>query len=119
MRNPVRLRHAAVVAALAFVPMIWLNPETVADVALTVAAVFSWMFTLLYVLRSAWWVRPLGRVTVSIYLVLSLVLTQNSVSVWWGQDYPWRGQVRGVLYVGLGYALVKLIVALRRIQTRT
>lgn len=119
MRNPVRLRHAGLVAALAFLPTIWVKPDTVADIALTVSASLSWMFTLLYLLRSTWWTRPVGRVTVCIYLALSLVLTQNSVSTWWGQDYPWWGHVRGLLYAGLAYAFVKLIAALRRIQTKT
>jgi hypothetical protein len=109
-------RHIAVIAVCSLVPAVWVNPDTVADVVLIVAAVAAWTFTVLYVTRSAWWVHGIGRGLVAACLALSLVLSQNAISTWWGQDYPWRGHIRGLLYTALAYALIRLTFALKRIQ---
>lgn len=117
MRVSVWWRHIPVVVAVGLVPAIWIKPETVADVLLTVAACAAWTFTVTYMARSAWWAHVIGRGLVAACLALSLVLSQNAVSVWWGADYPWRAHIRGLLYASLAYALVRLTFALRRIQT--
>ncbi|OAT68423.1 hypothetical protein AWB85_25315 [Mycobacteroides immunogenum] len=118
MRASVWWRHIPAVLVLGLLPAIWCDPDTVADVLLLVAALAGWTFTVTYLARSAWWVRAVGRGLVAACLALSLVLSQNAVSAWWGEDYPWRAHIRGLLYAGLAYALIRLTFALRRIQDR-
>ncbi|WJR32406.1 hypothetical protein P3F83_18010 [Mycobacteroides immunogenum] len=110
------IRNAAIVTALTFVPAVWMAPGTVADVLLTVAAVLSWVFAMLYLTGSMWWLERVGRATISMMFALALVLTQNAMSVWWGENYPGRDQVRGLLYASLAYALARLVLTLHHIQ---
>lgn len=109
-------RHVPAVVVCGLVPMVWFSPDTVGDVVLTVAALTAWTFTIMYVARSPWWVHVVGRGLVAACLALALVLSQNVISAWWGLDYPWSGHIRSLLYAGLAYALIRLTLALRRIQ---
>ncbi|MDO3058461.1 MULTISPECIES: putative phage holin [Mycobacteriaceae] len=104
---------------MAFLPVLCgVAANRVADVLLIVAALASWAFTLLYLLRSPWWVRPVGRNLVSLGMSLSLVLSQNALSTWWGDDYPLRSEVRALLYAALTVTLVRLGVTIVRYQRR-
>lgn len=103
-------------AVLAVLPLLWVSAETAGDILLLVAAGASWTFTLLYVIRSPWWTRHIGRMLVAFTLALSLVLTQNAVGTWWGDGYPYRGEIRDVLYAALAVTLTRLALALYRIQ---
>ncbi|AMT73691.1 hypothetical protein ABG82_09505 [Mycobacteroides immunogenum] len=103
---------------LALTPLIWVPAETAGDLLLLLAACASWAFALLYLARSPWWARHVGRMLVAFTLALSLVLTQNSVGTWWGDGYPYRGEIRDVLYATLAVTLVRLTLALVRLQNR-
>ena len=65
------LAHTASVAIVAFLPvLLGARAELVADCLLIAAAGAAWAFTLLYLLRSAWWVRPVGRNLIALGLSL-------------------------------------------------
>lgn len=113
------LVHAAIVATVAFLPTLFgVGPELTADCLLITAAAAAWVFTLLYLARSPWWARHVGRMLVAFTLALSLVLTQNAVGTWWGENYPYRGEIRDVLYEALFITLARLTLALYGIQRR-
>ncbi|WP_100484615.1 putative phage holin [Mycobacteroides abscessus] len=104
--------------ALALLPLIWVSAESAGDILLLGAAGASWAFTLLYLARSPWWTRHVGRMLVAFTLALSLVLTQNAVGTWWGESYPYRGEIRDVLYAALAVTLTRFALALYGIQRR-
>lgn len=113
------LAHVSCVGLVAFLPVLCgVAANRVADVLLIVAALASWGFTLVYLLRSPWWVRSVGRNLVALGLSLSLVLSQNALSTWWGDDYPLRSEVRALLYSALAVTLVRLTLAVVRYQRR-
>lgn len=113
------LAHIASVALVAFLPVLCgAEANRVADVLLIAAALASWGFTLLYLFRSPWWVRSVGRNLVALGLSLSLVLSQNALSTWWGDDYPLRSEARALLYSALAITLVRLALAVVRYQRR-
>ncbi|WP_164911863.1 hypothetical protein [Mycobacteroides franklinii] len=112
------IRTVVPAVALALLPLIWVSAESAGDILLLGAAGASWAFTLLYLARSPWWARHVGRMLVAFTLALSLVLTQNAVGTWWGENYPYRGEIRDVLYAALGVTLIRLTLALRRLQSR-
>ncbi|CPR79019.1 Uncharacterised protein [Mycobacteroides abscessus] len=113
------LAHAASVVLVAFLPVLFgVDAELMADCLLVAAAVTAWAFTLLYFLRSPWWVRPVGRNLLALGLSLALVLSQNSLSTWWGDNYPLRSEARDLLYAALAVTLARLILALVRYQRR-
>ncbi|MDO3335177.1 putative phage holin [Mycobacteroides abscessus] len=112
------VRTVVPAAMLALAPLIWVPTETAGDILLLVATGASWAFTLLYLARSPWWARHVGRMLVAFTLAMSLVLTQNSVGTWWGDEYPYRGEIRDVLYAALAVTLIRLTLALVRLQNR-
>ena len=60
--------------ALALLPLIWVSAESAGDILLLGAAGASWAFPLLYLARSPWWARHVGRMLVAFTLALSLEL---------------------------------------------
>ena len=89
-----------------------------ADIALTLMAFAVLVFTLLYGFRSAWRTNRIGRVFLVKSSFLSLVLAQVCVSVWTQRDYPFRDEIRLVIY-GLGFlSFLFMIRTLWREQQR-
>lgn len=85
------------------------------DYMLLVAAGLSWAFTILYGTRSRWRLLNAGRSLLYVMLSLSIVLTQNALSVYL-QNYFGRGVFRVDMYLCLSVALAAMLVTLWRIQ---
>lgn len=110
---------AAVVAVLLVVD-IWLHVDyqLAANIALLAVAVLVSTFTVLYSVRSPWWNHRLGRIYWAKCVVLSAVLLQITLAIWWDLEYPGRQYVRFAIY-GLGAVVyIPMLVSLLREQKR-
>lgn len=74
-------------------------------------AVLSWLFVILYGVRSDWRSTQPGRAIMYAMASLALFTSQVTVTVWM-TDYPFRSEVRGVLYTFLALMLLNLVVTL-------
>lgn len=86
--------------------------------ALLFLAVVQTGFSLQYLLRSPWWLTPLGRIYATLNVILTLVLWQVSASVITKSDYPGREYWRLAIYGGGGLAVLVLWQVLRIYQRR-
>lgn len=105
---------AATVAAGTAIAVIF-PAKAAGDYLLLVATAVSWTFTILYGTRSRWRLLNAGRSLLYVMLSLSIVLTQNSLSVYL-QNYYGRGVFRVDMYLCLSVALSAMLVTLWRIQ---
>lgn len=69
-----------------------------ANVALLALAGLVTVFTLVYLFRSPWWRNRVGRIYAMKSVVLSAVLDQIVLSIWWDADYPGRQAIRFTIY---------------------
>ena len=69
-----------------------------ANVALLVLAGLVNVFTLIYLFRSPWWRNHVGRIYAVKSVVLSAVLNQIVLPIWWDADYPGRQVIRLAIY---------------------
>lgn len=118
MRRAYGLAVALIVAVL-FMD-VWFEPdyEFWANVALIVVAVLVVVFAGLYGARSKWWTNRIGKIYLAKSLVLSLVLVQIAVGVWWPGEYPGRQHVRFAIYTLGAVVYLPMIVSLWREQNR-
>jgi len=79
---------------------IWLDPnfQLAANVSLIYIFVLTSAFTLLYLFRSKWWTNRIGKAYLTKSIVTSLVLLQIVLATWWSLDYPFRQQIRFIIY---------------------
>ncbi|MHC9292054.1 putative phage holin [Mycobacterium sp. LTG2003] len=89
-----------------------------ADVSLLAVAVLVLIFTAQYLGRSRWWTNRIGKVYLTKSVVLSLVLVQIAVALWWDTDYPFRQHIRFAIYALCAVAYVPMIATLWREQQR-
>ncbi|MBU8831490.1 putative phage holin [Mycolicibacterium goodii] len=92
--------------------------ELAANVSLIYVAVLSTVFAFLYGFRSRWWINRIGKVYLVQSALFSLVLIQVVVATWWDSDYPFRQQIRFVIYSLGAVALMPMILTLRAEQAR-
>lgn len=84
--------------------------------SLTFGAVFVTVFTILYGTRSNWQSNRVGRIFFAKSILLTAALWQIVATTWVGQDYPYRNEVRFVIYAVLALAYATMDVALIREQ---
>lgn len=99
---------------------IWFDVDyrLAANIALLALAGMVNVFTLLYSFRSPWWTHRLGRIYWFKCVVLSLVLDQIALSLWWDLDYPGRHMIRFGIY-GMGAVVyVPMVISLLREQAK-
>ncbi|OYN80479.1 hypothetical protein CG716_09745 [Mycolicibacterium sphagni] len=103
-----------------FVSDIWLDIDyqLAADVSLIVVAVLVNAFTALYGFRSKWRTNRIGGVYLIKCIALSLFLLQATASVWWNEDYPFRQQIRFVIYAYAALVYIPMVITLWREQQR-
>ncbi|MBE7195887.1 MAG: hypothetical protein INR66_25840 [Gordonia polyisoprenivorans] len=88
--------------------------STVAVGALTFAGIYAW--------RSLWKSTPAGRALMYTMICLGLFAAQVSAGAWttlifhFEHGYPWRLEIRVVIYAAMVVTLVRLIQNLVRIQ---
>lgn len=97
---------------------LWLpiDYRVAANISLIYVASLTTVFVLLYGIRSNWRSNRIGKTLFAKSVVLPLVLWQIVVSVWWDIDYPFRHQIRFVIYVLGAVAYVTMLVSLWREQ---
>lgn len=98
----------------------WLSIDyrIAANVSLVFVAILTTVFALLYGFRSNWRANRIGRTLLAKSVVLPLVLWQIVLSVWWDANFPFRQQIRFIIY-GLGaVAFATMVVSLVREQQR-
>lgn len=89
-----------------------------ANVALLVLAGLVNVFTLIYLFRSPWWRNHVGRIYAVKSVVLSAVLNQIVLSIWWDADYPGRQAIRLAIYALGALVYVPMIWSLVLEQQR-
>jgi amino acid transporter len=111
---------AAVMVCFAFVLDLFveLDYRLAANISLLCVALLVNVFTLLYLFRSIWWKNEIGKIYLAKCLVLSAVLDQIALSLWWDLDYPFRQQIRFAIYTLGAVAYLPMLVSLLREQSR-
>jgi len=110
---------AAVIAATFIADLYFsINYRIAANVSLVFIAAFTTFFAALYGVRSNWQGNRIGRIFFAKSVVLPLVLWQIVLSVWWDTEYPFRQQIRFVIYTLGGVAFITMIVSLWNEQRR-
>ncbi|EOM78085.1 hypothetical protein DW322_11355 [Rhodococcus rhodnii] len=90
--------------------------RVVPDVMLLLLAVAATVFALLYLCRSPFWRNRIGKIYGAKTGIMAFVLLQNTLAVWWSQEYPGRHVIRLIIYT-LGFlAFIPMIVSLWRMQ---
>lgn len=90
--------------------------DTLADIALTVSTFVCWAFFFTYVLRSNFTYATIGKIFASKSLALCLVLTQATISSWSDYAYPYRDEIRIVIFSMLTYTMSKMLTYLVIVQ---
>lgn len=106
----------AVVSVLLVLPGI--NHTAIGNVMATAIALAAWSFAALYVSRSNWRSTVAGRALLYMMAAFASFATQVTVSAWTGSTYPFRDEIRGVLYTVLALTVANMVWTLYRIQAR-
>lgn len=103
-----------------FVSDVWftIDYRLGANISLILAAVFVTVFTVLYGLRSLWRSNRIGKIFFTKSVVLAAVLWQIVAASWWDTEYPWRQQIRYVIYTLGAVVYIPMMVSLWREQQR-
>lgn len=89
-----------------------------ANTTLIVLAGLVTVFTLLYGIRSRWRSNPIGKIFLVKGVFLAAVLWQIVVAQWIDTEYPFRQQIRFVIYAGGAVAYIVMLASLWRLQQR-
>lgn len=103
-----------------FVSDVWftIDYRLGANISLVLAAVFVTVFTVLYGLRSLWRANRIGKIFFTKSVVLAAVLWQIVLASWWDTEYPWRQQIRYVIYTLGALVYIPMLWSLWREQQR-
>lgn len=99
---------------------VWFNPNyrTLANIMLLIMACFVVFFTALYIGRSRWSSNEIGLIYAVKCGALSMVLVQATVASWWDLEYPFRQQIRFMIYAIGALVYIPMIVSLIRQQRK-
>lgn len=95
-----------------------INYRTAANVALLIMATLVVFFSLLYIFRSRWKTNEIGLIYAVKCGALSLVLVQATVASWWDLEYPFRHQIRFMIYAIGALVYLPMLISLVRHQQR-
>jgi hypothetical protein len=106
------------VIVFTFLSDLWwaINYELAANWSLTVLTVCVTVFTVLYAARSNWKANPIGAILLAKSIFLTVTLWQIVASVWVSTEYPFRQQIRFVIYALGALAYITMVVSLWRYQ---
>ncbi len=101
-----------------FIADIWLTIDyrVDANISLIYLAALVTIFTALYGIRSRWQKNRVGRVFLVKSVVLAAVLWQIVLSTWWDTEYPFRQEVRFIIYTVGAWCYVPMLIQLWREQ---
>lgn len=83
-----------------------------ANWSLTIGAVFVTAFLALYASRSNWRANHIGIILLTKSVFLTSMLWQIVASVWWDEHYPFRHQIRFVLYAMMAISYIAMTASL-------
>ncbi|MGB3484035.1 MAG: hypothetical protein WBB07_17695 [Mycobacterium sp.] len=89
-----------------------------ANWSLTFFAVFVTAFTIRYGFWSNWRANRIGVILLAKSVFLSVAVWQIVASTWIGQDYPYRQQIRFIIYAFGALSYLTMVVTLWREQRR-
>lgn len=112
------LAIAVIVATLIADTWFHFDYELAANLSLLGLAAFVISFTIMYTFWSRWSANRIGRIYWVKCIVLSLVLGQIALSLWWDLDYPFRQQIRFAIYTLGAIVYVPMLWTLRQEQRR-
>lgn len=103
-----------------FVSDVWftIDYRLGANISLVIAAALVSAFTVLYGLRSLWRSNRIWKIFFTKSVVLAAVLWQIVLASWWDTDYPWRQQIRYVIYTLGAIVYIPMLWSLWREQQR-
>ncbi len=116
MVRRISISAASVCTAVAVVVLPEALRTEVANWLLFTICGLSWAFVSMYGFRSYWRTTIAGRALMYITLSLALMTSQVSVSLMTESDYPFRDEVRLVLYSTLALTLLNLLWTLWIVQ---
>lgn len=120
MTQRARLRAGHIIlllmALVGVVLVVFVDDGLAADIFLTVTTVEAWIFVLAYHFRSSWRLFAEARAVMGFALSFALLGSQIILTLWWGDDYPLRMDVRQILYLGLALGLMNMLLTLWRVQ---
>lgn len=111
----------ALIAGVLLSDIWWLEPDdfrVAANVCLTGLAVFTNIFTVRYAFWSKWWASRIGPTYLALKILMSMVLNQIVLAIWWDTDFPGRQEVRFAIYGFSWVAVLAMIDKLVREQRR-
>lgn len=108
---------AAIVGTFLADAWFWIDYRIGANVSLIYMAVLVTAFTVLYGVRSRWRGNRIGKVFFTKSVVLAFVLWQIVLATW-DTEFPWRQQLRFVIYTLGAIGYIPMLVTLWREQQR-
>lgn len=89
-----------------------------ANWSLTGGAMFVTAFTIIYGVRSNWRANHIGVILFTKSVFLTAMLWQIVASAWSESDYPFRQEIRFVLYTMMAFAYITMTISVIREQRR-
>lgn len=87
-----------------------------ANMSLLYITVLTTLWSVLYAVRSAWQTSAVGRILLVQSVLMSAVMWEATVSIWWDPDYPGRDHVRFVVYTMGALSCTVMLRTLSRVQ---
>lgn len=109
----------AIIATLAAQP--WMDEkdyELSGNLSLVYYAIIALLFTIRYIGWSKWRANKIGKIFALSSVLLTVTLIQGSISVLSSSDYPWREEIRFVIYSGGAVGMFAMLVALWKEQRK-
>lgn len=120
MTQRARLRAGHIIlllmALVGVVLVVFVDDGLAADIFLTVTTVEAWIFVLAYHFRTSWRLFPEARAVMGFAVAFALLGSQIVLTLWLGDNYPLRMDIRQVLYLGLALGLMNMMLTLWRVQ---
>lgn len=90
--------------------------DLIGNAILVLLASLSWVFVVVYGLRSSWRATPSGRAVMVLVTCIGAICTQGAVAIFTDYTYPGRDIIRPLLLLGVAVAVLDLLITLVRIQ---
>lgn len=111
----IRVLLVLVPALVAYGGTALFGSTTYIKAAVVLAAWIVYSFIILYAIRSPWRLSIVGRSLMWVWISLGTILTLNSTSIWF-PDYPFRTEVRVLVYTYTIEALAYFLFVLVGVQ---
>jgi ABC-type Fe3+ transport system permease subunit len=90
--------------------------DLVGNAILALVASLSWVFVVVYGVRSQWRATSSGRAVMVLVTCIGAICTQGAAAIFTDYSYPGREIIRPLLLLGVAVAVLDLLITLVRIQ---